>query len=299
MIAFDLLSHQGQSSEDTLLDEDHSTGTGSGVEDADFPEHPLTPSKPCPSMDDRLEEVLVTDRSGRSSSFGGPGELEGWSLVGYQDSQRQAASETVQPVGLADRTSETPPKIQGSEADGQHMGEWGSVPGCETPRAPSVSTSGEATRLADLLSRIGLTDDQIHKAVRAWLNEPIFDPGLAMKGQITRKPVIKQAVNQNHFSFWAENHHAPLSAGFGMPVVLYPQLGFPLVGLFLLGSPLPLFLTARGIRQLPCEYRLPQCAMFFNIFHPFDPVAYRMETLFDPNFQVSQSACLFGFVDYS
>ncbi|TPP62421.1 SEC23-interacting protein, partial [Fasciola gigantica] len=285
VIAFDLLSHQGQLSEYSLLD-DQSTTTGCGVEDVDFGDHPLLRTEPDPVMNDRLEEVIVADRSGRSSSFGAPNELEGWSLVGYQDSQRQVASETVQPVGLNNTHSETPPaKVQDPASEEQCVEEWGSIAGGGTPRAPSVSTSAEATKLADLLSRIGLTDDQIHKAVRAWLNEPQLDADSTTEKQTKRSRILKQTVDQTRLSFWAENHHAPISAGFGMPVVLYPQLGFPLVGLFMLGSPLPLFLTARGIRQLSSEYRLPQCAMFFNIFHPFDPVAYRMETMFDPTFQ--------------
>ncbi|THD21595.1 S23IP [Fasciola hepatica] len=285
VIAFDLLSHQGQLSEYSLLD-DQSTTTGCGVEDVDFGDHPLPRTEPDPVMNDRLEEVLVADRSGRSSSFGAPNELEGWSLVGYQDGQRQVASETVQPIGLNNTHSETPPaKVQDPASEEQCLEEWGSVAGCGTPRAPSVSTSAEATKLANLLSRIGLTDDQIHKAVRAWLNEPQLDADSTTEKQTKRSRILKRTVDQTRLSFWAENHHAPISAGFGMPVVLYPQLGFPLVGLFMLGSPLPLFLTARGIRQLSSEYRLPQCAMFFNIFHPFDPVAYRMETMFDPTFQ--------------
>ncbi|VDN13278.1 unnamed protein product [Dibothriocephalus latus] len=61
------------------------------------------------------------------------------------------------------------------------------------------------------------------------------------------------------------------SAGVGMPVFQYPQLGFPVSACFLLGSPLPVFLTARGVDRLPNDYRLPTCSAMFNIFHPFDP----------------------------
>ncbi|XP_018645152.1 SEC23-interacting protein (p125),putative [Schistosoma mansoni] len=76
------------------------------------------------------------------------------------------------------------------------------------------------------------------------------------------------------------------NAGFGITLPNYPQLGFTISGLYTLGSPIPLFLTARGIKTLSSEFHLPTCSTFYNIFHPFDPVAYRMETLIDSEFQV-------------
>jgi hypothetical protein len=36
----------------------------------------------------------------------------------------------------------------------------------------------------------------------------------------------------------------------------------------LLGSPIAMFLTVRGIRSLPCDYVLPTCKGLLNIFHP-------------------------------
>lgn len=31
------------------------------------------------------------------------------------------------------------------------------------------------------------------------------------------------------------------------------------------------------------DFALPTCPAFFNIFHPFDPVAYRIEALINPD----------------
>lgn len=76
------------------------------------------------------------------------------------------------------------------------------------------------------------------------------------------------------------------SNGVGLPVVAYPQLGFPLNTCFLLGSPLSIFLVARGVERLPLEFRLPTCQACVNIFHPFDPVAYRLENMVLPDFRV-------------
>lgn len=77
------------------------------------------------------------------------------------------------------------------------------------------------------------------------------------------------------------------SASFGMPQLIYPLLGFQLSGLYTLGSPISLFLIARGIPNLSSDFCLPTCSRFFNIYHPYDPVAYRLETLIDPKFEVS------------
>ncbi|CAH8571809.1 S23-interacting protein [Schistosoma haematobium] len=103
--------------------------------------------------------------------------------------------------------------------------------------------------------------------------------------------IVTTASNSMLTSFWLENHCFYANqcnsnnAGFGITLPNYPQLGFPISGLYTLGSPIPLFLTARGIKTLSSEFHLPTCSTFYNIFHPFDPVAYRMETLIDSEFQ--------------
>lgn len=40
-----------------------------------------------------------------------------------------------------------------------------------------------------------------------------------------------------------------------------------------------MFVTIRGIDALGVDFKLPTCDSFFNIFHPYDPVAYRIEAL--------------------
>lgn len=44
-----------------------------------------------------------------------------------------------------------------------------------------------------------------------------------------------------------------------------------------------MFITVRGIDTIDRDFQLPTCKRVFNIFHPFDPVAYRLETLIDPS----------------
>lgn len=71
-------------------------------------------------------------------------------------------------------------------------------------------------------------------------------------------------------------------AGTGQPYIHYPQLNFHPRAFFALGSPIGMFVTVRGIDTLGENFSLPTCPAFFNIFHPFDPVAYRVESLINP-----------------
>ncbi|XP_011297093.1 phospholipase DDHD2 isoform X2 [Fopius arisanus] len=72
------------------------------------------------------------------------------------------------------------------------------------------------------------------------------------------------------------------AAGTGQPFIVYPHLNFSPKAFFALGSPIGMFVTVRGIDKLGENFKLPTCPAFFNIFHPFDPVAYRMEALINP-----------------
>jgi hypothetical protein len=48
----------------------------------------------------------------------------------------------------------------------------------------------------------------------------------------------------------------------------------------MLGSPVAVFLMIRNPEQpLSADYHLPGCRRVFNIFHPYDPAAYRIEPL--------------------
>ncbi|XP_053365156.1 phospholipase DDHD1 isoform X1 [Clarias gariepinus] len=63
-----------------------------------------------------------------------------------------------------------------------------------------------------------------------------------------------------------------------------PELRFKVENYFCMGSPLAVFLALRGIRPGNTGYQdhiMPKsiCQRLFNIFHPTDPVAYRLEPL--------------------
>ncbi|XP_065870375.1 phospholipase SGR2-like isoform X2 [Euphorbia lathyris] len=74
------------------------------------------------------------------------------------------------------------------------------------------------------------------------------------------------------------------------PCIKYTKLEFKVDTFFAVGSPLGVFLALRNIRIGIGEGKeywaeeniieeLPACRQMFNIFHPFDPVAYRVEPL--------------------
>ncbi|KAM5139843.1 SEC23-interacting protein isoform 2-T2 [Callospermophilus lateralis] len=71
--------------------------------------------------------------------------------------------------------------------------------------------------------------------------------------------------------------------GTGQVSVIYSSLDFEPEIFFALGSPVGMFLTIRGVDKIDENYRLPTCKGFFNIYHPLDPVAYRLEPMIVPD----------------
>lgn len=74
------------------------------------------------------------------------------------------------------------------------------------------------------------------------------------------------------------------------PYVKYTKLDFKVDTFFAVGSPLGVFLALRNIRigigrgqdywqDERISEEMPSCRQMFNVFHPFDPVAYRIEPL--------------------
>ncbi|XP_068424671.1 SEC23-interacting protein [Clinocottus analis] len=94
-------------------------------------------------------------------------------------------------------------------------------------------------------------------------------PGLSVK----RLPVGNSVhVDYNYFE-----------VGTGQVSVVYHALDFEPINFFALGSPIGMFLTVRGLEKIEETYQLPTCKGFFNIYHPLDPVAYRIEPMILPD----------------
>lgn len=73
-----------------------------------------------------------------------------------------------------------------------------------------------------------------------------------------------------------------LDVGIGQVSVKYPRLIYKPEIFFAFGSPIGMFLTVRGLKRIDPNYKFPTCKGFFNIYHPFDPVAYRIEPMVVP-----------------
>ncbi|CAN2391901.1 SEC23-interacting protein [Pristimantis euphronides] len=91
----------------------------------------------------------------------------------------------------------------------------------------------------------------------------------------------KQAVGASMSSIHVDYEH--FETGTGQVSVRYNSLDFEPENFFSLGSPVGMFLTVRGMNKIDENYRLPTCNGFFNIYHPLDPVAYRLEPMIVPD----------------
>ncbi|XP_018536501.1 SEC23-interacting protein [Lates calcarifer] len=100
--------------------------------------------------------------------------------------------------------------------------------------------------------------------------EALPDP--AVKKLPTGNTVSSIHVDYNYFE-----------VGTGQVSVVYHALDFEPVNFFALGSPIGMFLTVRGLEKIEETYQLPTCKGFFNIYHPLDPVAYRIEPMIIPD----------------
>ncbi|KAH7461926.1 Phospholipase DDHD2 [Phytophthora ramorum] len=90
----------------------------------------------------------------------------------------------------------------------------------------------------------------------------------------------------------AKKHKVPATpTGGSTTVPLVPKLAFDVEDLFCFGSPVGLFLNVRG-QKLDRDFQLPRCRRVFNIYHPYDPVAYRIEPILNPARAHSKAAII-------
>uniref|UniRef100_A0A8D3AI59 Phospholipase DDHD2 n=1 Tax=Scophthalmus maximus TaxID=52904 RepID=A0A8D3AI59_SCOMX len=86
--------------------------------------------------------------------------------------------------------------------------------------------------------------------------------------QFHREQSVTSAVDYEYFD-----------VGIGQVSIEYPQFAFQPQTFFAFGSPIGMFLTVRGLKHIDPNYTFPTCKNFYNIYHPYDPVAYRIEPM--------------------
>jgi len=68
-------------------------------------------------------------------------------------------------------------------------------------------------------------------------------------------------------------------------IILYFKIILKVKYLFCLGSPLAVFTIMRGADYRSIVPDKDKIERIFNIFHPYDPVSYRLEPMFHENYK--------------
>ncbi|XP_072244121.1 triacylglycerol hydrolase DDHD2 isoform X1 [Leuresthes tenuis] len=92
-----------------------------------------------------------------------------------------------------------------------------------------------------------------------------------------RAQSVTSAVDYEYFDVGIGQTNGGIAKG--QVSIDYPQLAFYPQTFFAFGSPIGMFLTVRGLKHIDPNYSFPTCKSFYNIYHPYDPVAYRIEPM--------------------
>ncbi|XP_070820947.1 triacylglycerol hydrolase DDHD2 isoform X5 [Chaetodon trifascialis] len=147
--------------------------------------------------------------------------------------------------------------------------------------------------LKDLGIPLGPRKKILNYIKRKWLPEDCktgalhLAPGLQVPPQVTSDQDSNQSsgltMQQSQFhraqSVTSAVDYEYFDMGIGQVSIDYPQLAFHPQTFFAFGSPIGMFLTVRGLKHIDPNYTFPTCKSFYNIYHPYDPVAYRIEPM--------------------
>uniref|UniRef100_A0A8R1DZ92 DDHD domain-containing protein n=2 Tax=Caenorhabditis japonica TaxID=281687 RepID=A0A8R1DZ92_CAEJA len=135
-------------------------------------------------------------------------------------------------------------------------------------------------------SPLMLYDKYVTKSIDEYLKrEDVNNPAEAMKAMEAMK-LAREQVRDN------------MEGGIQKILVTKEeQLDFKVKYLFAVGSPLGVFLTMRGGDSSDLLSSATNCERVFNIFHPYDPVAYRLEPFFAPEYKHIRPIKLFSSSD--
>uniref|UniRef100_A0A8C1QSE0 DDHD domain containing 2 n=1 Tax=Cyprinus carpio TaxID=7962 RepID=A0A8C1QSE0_CYPCA len=98
--------------------------------------------------------------------------------------------------------------------------------------------------------------------------------------EVSEIKLNKRKILHGNIRYYKLKYNLPNNSIFILQVSIdYPQLAFHPQAFFAMGSPIGMFLIVRGLKRIDPNYSFPTCKSFYNIFHPFDPVAYRIEPM--------------------
>jgi DDHD domain len=115
--------------------------------------------------------------------------------------------------------------------------------------------------------------------IRSVPSQPIFDSSAAFLTPSTKRSFLYGYAPEST----ARKEDCSRSISLPNPSHVCHNLEFKVDNFFLLGSPVAVFLMIRNQRRpLSEDFALPSCSRVFNIYHPFDIIAYRIEPCIDP-----------------
>uniref|UniRef100_A0AAQ5Z5V6 DDHD domain containing 2 n=1 Tax=Amphiprion ocellaris TaxID=80972 RepID=A0AAQ5Z5V6_AMPOC len=88
------------------------------------------------------------------------------------------------------------------------------------------------------------------------------------QSQFHRTQSVTSAVDYEYFD-----------VGIGQVSIDYPQLAFQPQTFFAFGSPIGMFLTVRGLKRIDPNYTFPTCKRFYNIYHPYCCMSFRLMSI--------------------
>ncbi|OMP07951.1 Shoot gravitropism [Corchorus olitorius] len=220
------------------------------------PDEDMTVSRPIPSV---IEEGNIEDKSLLSEI----------NLLSDDSTQKSCEEKLHQ---LHNDSSETLQLEEGG------VGKASDVNIVVSAGFPEKASEDESEEARDEDEAIKMLREEINslKAKIAELESRNSEDTGENKEMLMRKPPTLQKFDDTAKSF--------------TPFIRYTKLEFKVDTFFAVGSPLGVFLALRNIRigigkgqdywdEENVSEEMPACRQMFNIFHPFDPVAYRVEPL--------------------
>ncbi|KAG7656080.1 Alpha/Beta hydrolase fold [Arabidopsis suecica] len=158
---------------------------------------------------------------------------------------------------------------------------------CRTPDSPSCSQEqswDKESVNSNNEERIKLLQDEVN-SLRSKVAQLLSENARILSDEKAKTSVAPKELNNEKVQ--TEDADAPTSF---TPFIKYQKLEFKVDTFFAVGSPLGVFLALRNIRlgigkgkdyweEENAIEEMPACRRMFNIFHPYDPVAYRVEPL--------------------
>ncbi|CAK9859298.1 unnamed protein product [Sphagnum jensenii] len=194
-------------------------------------------------------------------------------------------------LDLADDTIEdrTPEEIETMENVKEKESLTEGIP----PEEDATLDIAEETEEVRIPEQIETTEEEKEKSIL--MEEEVRGPETARDDD----PVLQQSFSRGYQSFQKDSEFGSLQGTMDTsaslrkqhrPFIIYPKLEFKVDTFYAVGSPLGMFLALRNVRiglGTGVEYwqdegideEMPACRLLLNIFHPYDPVAYRLEPL--------------------